>query len=113
MIYAPLALRTESRYGRPSEEQTGAALGADISVLRAVPAAELLQRAATRTDVVYSESGNGYWPFVDGAVLPDEPATLFDAGRFHRVPLIVGTNSDEATLFASFETSPLGKSPPD
>jgi len=113
-IYAPLTHRTESRYGRPSAEQTGAALGGDIRVLRALPAAELLQRAATRWDVMYSESGNEYWPVVDGTVLPDEPAKLFDAGRFHRVPLIVGTNTDEATLFATFlELSPLAKSPPD
>jgi len=113
-IYAPLTHRTESRYGRPSAEQTSAALGGDIRVLRALPAAELLQRAATRWDVMYSESGNEYWPVVDGTALPDEPATLFDAGRFYRVPLIVGTNTDEATLFATFlEPLPLAKSPPD
>ncbi len=113
-IYAPLAHRTESRFGRPSAEQVGAALGADMGVLRAVPAAELLRRSATSTDVMYSDSGNVYWPFVDGTVLPDEPAALFDAGRFHRVPLILGSNTDEATLFAtSLETLPLGKSPPD
>lgn len=39
--------------------------------------------------------------FGDGTVLPDDLAAAFDEGRFHRVPVIVGTTRDEAKLFMS------------
>jgi para-nitrobenzyl esterase len=35
---------------------------------------------------------------VDGWVIPDDPARLFAAGKFHHVALIAGTNADEGTL---------------
>jgi len=46
--------------------------------------------------------GRPRWSFnvvVDGDVLPDQPRTLFDSGDFARVPYILGSNSDEGTLF--------------
>jgi para-nitrobenzyl esterase len=39
-------------------------------------------------------------PVIDGWVLPDDPAALFAAGRQRAVPLLVGTNADEGTVFA-------------
>jgi para-nitrobenzyl esterase len=36
----------------------------------------------------------------DGAVIADDPAVVFAAGKEARVPLIVGSNADEGTLFA-------------
>jgi para-nitrobenzyl esterase len=38
-------------------------------------------------------------PIVDGAVLPDQPATLIDDGKVNDVPLISGFNSDEGSTF--------------
>lgn len=38
-------------------------------------------------------------PAVDGWVIPDQPAVLFEAGRFNAVPLIAGTNRDEGSVF--------------
>ncbi len=38
-------------------------------------------------------------PIVDGDVLPDYPVTVARNGRTHPVPLIIGTNRDEAALF--------------
>lgn len=58
-----------------------------LACLRAVPVAELL-----------AQSG-GFGPAVDGGFLPDQPRTIFDAGRFNRVPYILGSNADEGTLF--------------
>ncbi|MGD0864088.1 MAG: carboxylesterase/lipase family protein [Rhizomicrobium sp.] len=37
-------------------------------------------------------------PFVDGTVLPDQPAALFSQGKMAHVPYLAGSNSDEATL---------------
>jgi para-nitrobenzyl esterase len=40
-------------------------------------------------------------PFVDGTVLPDQPAALFARGKMARVPYLAGSNSDEATLMSA------------
>jgi para-nitrobenzyl esterase len=95
--YSPLAHRTEQRYGKAAREASGEQLGGDLAELRVLPAADLLARATVR---IYPWGpGTDYWPFVDGAVLPEEPWDLFDAGRFARVPLIIGTVTDEASIF--------------
>lgn len=99
LIYAPLVHLRERRYGREPAEAQGAQLGDDIKALRALSTADLFARSKTRTDLMYTD-GYDYWPIVDGTVLPDEPCVLFDSGRFARTPLIIGTNSDEATVFA-------------
>ncbi|UGT64486.1 carboxylesterase/lipase family protein [Nocardia asteroides] len=41
-------------------------------------------------------------PVVDGDYLPLPPVRAIEEGRAHRVPLIIGTNRDEGTLFAKF-----------
>ncbi|MGW4771097.1 carboxylesterase/lipase family protein [Nocardia sp. NPDC004278] len=38
-------------------------------------------------------------PVVDGDLVPTYPIDSFQRGRSHRVPLIIGTNKDEASLF--------------
>lgn len=72
--------------------------------LREVPAARLvaagdeLQDAVARRDpgvLVMS-------PTVDGDYLPDYPMDVFRAHRAHRVPLVIGSNRDEASLFHRF-----------
>jgi len=90
----------ERRYGREPREAVGLRVGDDIAALRALSTKELLARSTTATELMYSDTGIDYWPIVDGAVLPDEPWALFESGRFARVPLIIGTNADEATVFA-------------
>lgn len=38
-------------------------------------------------------------PVIDGDLLPERPLDAFKAGRAHRVPLIIGTNDREGSLF--------------
>src|SRR5262249_45968767 len=40
-----------------------------------------------------------WWPIVDGAEIPAPPYTLLQQGAFAKVPVIIGTNRDEGTLF--------------
>ena len=40
-----------------------------------------------------------FGPVVDGGFLPDQARTLFDSGRYSKVPYILGSNTDEGTLF--------------
>jgi para-nitrobenzyl esterase len=80
-----------------------------LACLREVPAAELL--AAPPIDGAPPEplpggedyqGGTPRWsfgPLVDGEVIPDQPRALFDAGAVPDVPYILGSNTDEGTLF--------------
>jgi len=63
-----------------------------LAALRAVPAEQLIPFA----------SGGGYRfrPAVDGWVLPDYPPIMYKKRLQHDIPMILGTNSDEATMFA-------------
>jgi para-nitrobenzyl esterase len=48
------------------------------------------------------EGGTPRWdfgPIVDGSVLPEQPRALFAAGNVADVPYLLGSNSDEGTLF--------------
>lgn len=42
-------------------------------------------------------------PVVDGDFLPESPFTAITGGTAHRVPLIIGTNRDEGTLFTRLD----------
>lgn len=44
-------------------------------------------------------TSGGFTPIVDGTFIPDYPSTLLSEGKFVKAPLIVGTNTDEGTLF--------------
>lgn len=79
-----------------------------LDCLRSVPVADLLMRAPVDGAQEGSPGGDLYeggtprWefaPIVDGAVLPEQPRALFDAGEVADVPYILGSNSDEGTLF--------------
>lgn len=93
--------------GFPAAESVGidvaSALGihgtddAALAALRAVPAHDLIE-AAHPAQGLYG-GGTQYAPVVDGVLVPDTPSRLLSTGRFHRVPLLLGTNADEGTIF--------------
>lgn len=75
--------------------------GALDAVIRADPDA-LVTAGATLDDWVNERTPGSicFAPVVDGGYLPEHPIDAFDAGRTHPVPLLIGTNDREATLFA-------------
>ena len=81
---------------------TSAGCGAasdQLACLRAQPASALLailQQSGTPGGIVPNFN---FGPVVDGGFMPDQPRTLYDAGRFAKVPYILGSNTDEGTLF--------------
>lgn len=79
--------------------QLAEGLGADsLSDLRAMPARDLLDGAAGqgfRTDGI-----------VDGWVIPEQPYQMFSQGRQHKVPVLVGFNSEEGTTLGAASTLP-------
>lgn len=95
-----------SRNGLESGEQMGervaAVLGCDtaadpLAALRAKSAAEILR--ATNPKQGLFGNGDKYGPLVDGWAIPDAPEVLLAAGKFAHVPLLLGTNADEGTIF--------------
>ncbi|KAI5864363.1 sterol esterase [Durotheca rogersii] len=51
----------------------------------------------------YSSIALSYLPRQDGVVLTDSPTTLAAAGKYAAVPMIIGDQEDEGTLFALFQ----------
>jgi para-nitrobenzyl esterase len=42
----------------------------------------------------------GFWPVVDGYVIAGDQYKLYEEGKYNDVPVIIGTNSDEGSIFA-------------
>ncbi len=65
--------------------------------LRGMSARDLLK--ASNPKVGLFGKGNQFWPCVDGYVFPLAPMAAVAAGKHHDVPVLLGTNADEGTLF--------------
>jgi len=77
---------------------------ADVTCLRAVPA----DRIATAASIDLADSFARWGAIVDGDIVPEPPATAIEAGRHNRVPLIIGTTSNEySTLVRNFQRAPI------
>lgn len=44
----------------------------------------------------------GWWPDVDGALIPDQPAALIERDAFRRLPVLLGTNLRETDIGGSY-----------
>jgi para-nitrobenzyl esterase len=71
-----------------------------LAALRAMPAKDLLEKAAKAGFMWFS-------PTVDGYLFPSDPAEIYAAGKYARVPLLAGVNSEEMGYAAI-----LGQDPP-
>jgi len=81
--------------------ELSAKLGCDkadnpLAAMRSKTADEVVKAAYTG----YSSSSAGkFRPVVDGWVIPENPWTMFSAGKQSKVPLLIGTNADEGSIF--------------
>ncbi|MGH6616572.1 carboxylesterase/lipase family protein [Sphingomonas sp.] len=87
-----ISLASREAEGVKTATRAGAPAGASLAQLRALPAAALL-----------AASGEGFLPVTDGRLLTLSPRDAFAAGRIAKVPLIIGSNSYEASLLAEFK----------
>jgi para-nitrobenzyl esterase len=71
--------------------------GATAASLRALSAESLL--ASSRPRIGLFGGGRRMGPAVDGYVLPRPPLEMFAAGERNQVPVLLGSNADEGTLF--------------
>ncbi len=99
----------ENLPGRDSMESVGQNLARELSIsegpdelarLRRVPADELIRIA--RPTIGRPGDGTRFGPVVDGRLVPDQPSNLLAAGRVHVVPMILGSNAHDGSVFAPF-----------
>lgn len=90
--------------GWPSGYQTGSKVAAALGIefptaeaLRAVPAEDLQA-------IITEEMSEGFHHIKDGYVFPENVGLAFATGKYNKVPMLFGYNSDEGTLF--FPTDP-------
>jgi para-nitrobenzyl esterase len=82
-----------------SAEQSGLNLfGDNVESLRSQSASSIMATAKIQDDVFFGD-GAYYGPVVDGWVVPDDLGAIYDSGRQAPVPLMVGTNADEGSVF--------------
>lgn len=85
-------------------EILGARAGDAVHALTNASPSDLVAATATLTARCTDEQPGtrATAPVVDGEFLPAHPLDVFAAGKAHRVPLIVGTNSHEGRYFPLF-----------
>ncbi|PXX68456.1 carboxylesterase type B [Nocardia tenerifensis] len=94
-------------FARRCVEALGATPERAAEALRTASANDI-RRAVDRTSNRVLRERRGLFPIapvVDGDFLPQGPVDAIVEGNAHRVPLIIGTNRDEGTLFAKFADS--------
>lgn len=90
-LFTPINLWSQKHAKKVSTE-FAARLGApSLQALRSKPADKLLDVIDVAEDVPF-----GFWPIIDGYFLTDSPEAVFTTGGQARVPLLIGSNSQEA-----------------
>ncbi|HEY1810485.1 MAG TPA: carboxylesterase family protein [Acidobacteriaceae bacterium] len=92
-VYPKLA-DVEANNARLAKDLGVASGSGGLAALRAVPA-DRIYAAAAKDDALDFE------PAVDGWVLPRQPAVTFVKGEQAKVPVLVGSNDSEVSIFAS------------
>jgi para-nitrobenzyl esterase len=95
-IRTPIPYNSISGTGESSGEQLAFALGVTdqahpLPKLRSIPAADIMKAWSANKHISFDA-------IVDGWVIPEQPAWTFAAGKQARVPILAGSNADEATV---------------
>jgi len=96
-IRTPISVNGISGTGEEAGEHLAAALGVTngpdiLKKLRSVPVDTLFKAMSSNRDIQFDA-------IVDGWVVPEQPAKIFAEGRQAHIPVLVGSNADEATVF--------------
>jgi para-nitrobenzyl esterase len=76
---------------------------ATLACMRAKPLENVLL-ALPSSALSFVSGGVSWGPIVDGLNVPADPTTLFQMGGFVHVPTLLGTNSNEGSLFLALGT---------
>ena len=97
----PVARENTVEKAEKSGLELTATLGCDkaeniLAAMRQKTADDIIKAAYKNYD---ANGGTKYRPVTDGWVIPDNPWSLFTAGKQAKVPLLIGTNANEGTIF--------------
>jgi para-nitrobenzyl esterase len=97
-VYRPEVTR---QWAREFMQLLGVARGGEADALRTAPTDDLVTAARLLFAQVPDEypGDQAFSPVVDGAYLPQHPVDAFRDGAAHPVPLIIGTNDREGSVF--------------
>jgi carboxylesterase type B len=77
-----------------------------LACLRALPYEKFLEAANSVPGILsYSSVALSYLPRPDGKVLTKSPDVLVQEGKYAAVPMIIGDQEDEGTLFSLFQSN--------
>lgn len=83
---------------------------AQLDCMRSKSADEVRSALPPDPLFAFSEGEFGSWsPIVDGTVITAQPADSLASGNFNRVPLLIGSNRDEGTLFVALSHDLAGR----
>jgi para-nitrobenzyl esterase len=94
-LQRPIALVENETRGVASAANIGLAANAAAADLRAKPAQDWIKAQGGL------QGGLGFGPFIDGRFVTEAPWEAFRAGRAHDVPLLIGANSNEASVLST------------
>jgi para-nitrobenzyl esterase len=95
----PPDLAAQEQSGLAEMARIGLAKDASVQDLRAVSADKLLDASGPL-------QGLGFGPFIDGRAITEPPWRAFRDGRAAHVPLIIGANSNEASVLMTLGVAP-------
>jgi len=97
------------RGGKPALESQGIEFAEAAGLGAAATAAQLRELTADQVLKLGKRAGGlaDVGPVIDGQIVPDDIATLFRAGKQHKVPYLAGSNSYEASVLQAFGTDAL------
>jgi len=91
----PVGLTANETRGVQSAKNIGLGAAATLADLRAKPAKDWIDAQGQLA------GGLGFGPFIDGQFVTEAPMQAFMDGRAHDVPLMIGANSNEASVLAT------------
>ncbi|HET9159574.1 MAG TPA: carboxylesterase family protein, partial [Caulobacteraceae bacterium] len=95
----PVALAENEQRGLVSAKNIGLGPDASLADLLAKPAADWIKAQGAL-------AGLGFGPFIDGRLVTEPPWQAFSTGRAADVPLIIGANSNEASVVTNLGVQP-------
>jgi para-nitrobenzyl esterase len=94
-LQRPVDLKTNEARGVLSAANIGLGANATLTELKAKPAADWITAQGAL------QGGLGFGPFIDGRFITEAPMKAFLDGRANDVPLLIGANSNEASVLAT------------
>ena len=107
LLSLPMAEMAGQKYLRKlGVDSIKAARALSANDIQSVETASELQHAMGQMSTKKAVTGITYWPVVDGETLIGDGAALYEAGKFHDTPVLIGWNSDEGAMFVHTKASP-------